>query len=326
MIGHDNSNSDAFTISDGNGFASGTKFTMLSSGYVGIGTTSPIRMLDIRDASGDPGIRLESAAQSADVITLRNADGRVGFGRDAITTTTTSMVGVANTSPLVPFNVGGNSAGINFDYMPSWNSYFIGANVKRSTTNGRMVRVASSTSRYPVAIAFGYQDVAGFGSEDSKGGINFITVGSNISGDIDPDTYSRMYIAGDGDIGIGDTTPSYKLDVAGTIRATADVIAYSDERVKDNIETIENPLEKVKELRGVSYNRNDIEDKSKKIGVIAQEVEKVLPEVVEQDDEGKYSVAYGNMVGLLIESVKEQQKQIEELKSEIQELKNGSSK
>ena len=138
-------------------------------------------------------------------------------------------------------------------------------------------------------------------------------------------TAIRMSINSSGNVGIGDSTPSYKLDVAGTIRATADVIAYSDERIKDNIETIENPLEKVKELRGVSYNRNDIEDKSKKIGVIAQEVEKVLPEVVEQDDEGKYSVAYGNMVGLLIESVKEQQKQIEELKSEIQELKDGSS-
>jgi len=135
-----------------------------------------------------------------------------------------------------------------------------------------------------------------------------------------------LNVMADGQVGIMDTTPSYPLDVTGTIRATSDVLAYSDERVKDNIETIENPLDKIKELRGVSYNRNDIEDKSKKIGVIAQEVEKVLPEVVTQDDNGKYSVAYGNMVGLLIESMKEQQKQIEELKSEIRELKDGSSK
>ena len=120
-----------------------------------------------------------------------------------------------------------------------------------------------------------------------------------------------------GNIGIGTITPSYKLDVAGTIRATGDVIAYSDARVKDNVVTIENALEKVTKLRGVSYTRNDVEDKTTKIGVIAQEVLEVLPEVVQQDDEGKYSVAYGNMVGLLIESIKELKAEVDELKSRL---------
>ena len=121
-----------------------------------------------------------------------------------------------------------------------------------------------------------------------------------------------------GDIGMSDTSPSYKLDVNGTIRATGDVIAYSDARVKDNVVTIENALDKVTQLRGVSYNRNDVEDKTTKIGVIAQEVLEVLPEVVQQDDEGKYSVAYGNMVGLLIEAIKEQDKKIERLEGLVE--------
>jgi hypothetical protein len=119
-------------------------------------------------------------------------------------------------------------------------------------------------------------------------------------------------------IGIGDTTPSYKLDVTGTIRATGNVIAYSDARVKDNVETIDNALDKVNQLRGVSYTRNDIEDESTCIGVIAQEVLEVIPEVVHLDDEGKYSVAYGNMVGLLIEAVKEQDKKIERLETLVE--------
>jgi hypothetical protein len=118
-------------------------------------------------------------------------------------------------------------------------------------------------------------------------------------------------------VGIGDTTPSYKLDVDGTIRATGDVIAYSDARVKENVQTVENALSKVISLRGVTYNRNDVEDKSRKIGVIAQEVLEVLPEVVQQDNEGKYSVSYGNIVGLLIEAIKEQQNEIKKLKDRL---------
>jgi hypothetical protein len=118
-------------------------------------------------------------------------------------------------------------------------------------------------------------------------------------------------------VGMGNEAPAYKLDVTGTIRASADVIAFSDARVKTDVITIENALDKVKALRGVTYIRVDTEDKSRKMGVIAQETEKVLPEVVQQDDNGRYSVAYGNIVGVLIEAIKEQQLQIEELKLKI---------
>lgn len=123
---------------------------------------------------------------------------------------------------------------------------------------------------------------------------------------------------GGGDVGVGDTSPSYKLDVNGTIRATADVIAYSDIRVKENINTIDNALEKVRNLRGVEYNK--IGETEQKIGVIAQEVEKVIPQVVQEDKEGMKSVAYGNIVGVLIEAIKEQQEQIEDLKAQVERL------
>ena len=129
-------------------------------------------------------------------------------------------------------------------------------------------------------------------------------------------TSGNSFING-GNLGIGTTNPSYKLDVSGAIRATGDVIAYSDARVKDNVITIDKALEKVAKLRGVSYTRNDVEDKTTKIGVIAQEVLEVLPEVVQQDDKGKYSVAYGNMVGLLIEAIKELKAEVDELKSRL---------
>jgi hypothetical protein len=129
--------------------------------------------------------------------------------------------------------------------------------------------------------------------------------------------YNNVLVLDRGSVGIGTTDPAYKLDVDGTIRATGDVIAYSDVRVKENVQTVENALSKVISLRGVTYTRNDIEDKSRKIGVIAQEVLEVLPEVVQQDNEGNYSVSYGNIVGLLIEAIKEQQNEIKNLKNKL---------
>ncbi len=129
-------------------------------------------------------------------------------------------------------------------------------------------------------------------------------------------------IATSGNVGIRTTTVSYELDVAGNVRATADVIAYSDARVKENVKTVEKALDKVNLLRGVTYTRKDIDDKSEKIGVIAQEVLPILPQVVQQDNEGQYSVAYGNMAGLFIESIKELKAQNDTLQSRIQQLES----
>jgi hypothetical protein len=109
---------------------------------------------------------------------------------------------------------------------------------------------------------------------------------------------------------------------SGNFTALGDVIAYSDARLKTDINTIDNALDKVLSLRGVSYYRTDVETDKKKIGLIAQEVAEVLPEVVTENEDGMYSVAYGNIVGLLIEAIKEQQTQIESQKTEIEELKN----
>lgn len=110
----------------------------------------------------------------------------------------------------------------------------------------------------------------------------------------------------------------------GTLTATGDVVAYSDKRVKENISTITNALSKVKLLRGVSYNRIDSEDKSEKLGVIAQEIQEVLPQVVHEQKDGMLGVSYGNISAVLIEAIKEQQEQIEELKSLVKALTANS--
>lgn len=101
------------------------------------------------------------------------------------------------------------------------------------------------------------------------------------------------------------------IDVSGRIVADSDITAYSDASLKKDVKTIENALDKTKELRGVEFTR--IADDTKSIGVIAQELEKVLPELVLTDDEGIKSVNYAQITGLLIEAVKELSAKVEEL-------------
>ena len=113
------------------------------------------------------------------------------------------------------------------------------------------------------------------------------------------------------------------VGIAKALQVGGDVVAYasSDERLKDNIQNIENPIEKVQSLKGVTWDWNDNADEVQQslpnVGVIAQDVEKVLPQLVTDRDNGFKGVDYAKLTGLLIEAVKDQQKQIDELKSKL---------
>jgi hypothetical protein len=114
----------------------------------------------------------------------------------------------------------------------------------------------------------------------------------------------------------GSAITALTLDMsdAGAAIFNNNVTAYSDERLKSNIETIDNGLDKVSQMRGVTFIRNE----KKGSGVIAQELEKIAPELVKtaDDDMGTKSVAYGNIVAYLIEAVKELKSEIEQLKKD----------
>jgi hypothetical protein len=125
-------------------------------------------------------------------------------------------------------------------------------------------------------------------------------------------------------LGVG-TEPSGTI---GAILATNDVVAFasSDERLKENITLIENPLSKIIQLGGYEFDWIQNEEihvhHGHDIGVIAQEVEKVLPELVTTRDNGYKAVKYEKIVALLIEGIKAQQTQIESLQGEIKWIKN----
>lgn len=123
-----------------------------------------------------------------------------------------------------------------------------------------------------------------------------------------------------GSLAVGNISPNA---TDGRIDASNDIVAYSssDKRWKTNIKLIESPLEKLQKLSGVEFDW--IEDtlvhgnSGNDVGVIAQEVELVLPQAVQTRDSGMKAVRYEKLIPLLIETIKEQQKQIDELKNKI---------
>jgi hypothetical protein len=270
---------------------------IVTNGKVGIGTSTPSQDLEILNGTTGSGIRLAATNTAYWDIERDSTSGHLTFTDDGAGTVLTvgqdGNVGIGTTSPAVQLELGNNTA-------------------------DEKLRLTGAASGKPLMTFYNTTTKIGQIASSSVG----VTVTSLGSGNMSFENggSTRLAIENGGNVGIGDTTPSYKLDVDGTIRATGDVIAYSDVRVKENIKTIDNALEKVNKLRGVEFNKIGSEEKS--IGVIAQEIEKVLPEVVKEDEKGMKSVAYGNIVGVLIEAVKDQQKQIDELKSII----NGGTK
>jgi hypothetical protein len=132
----------------------------------------------------------------------------------------------------------------------------------------------------------------------------------------DTDTYMQFHAANQWRVVAGGSerleVTTAGINVNGAIVATGNITAYSDERLKDNIETLDGS--KVYEMRGVSFTK----DGQAGSGVIAQELQKVAPELVKEGDE-YLSVAYGNVVGYLIEAIKELKTEVDDLKTQLAE-------
>jgi hypothetical protein len=155
-----------------------------------------------------------------------------------------------------------------------------------------------STGALTVAAITGYAAAVTLTQDDSTNATNYPLFASALTGNLSPRTDSGYTY-----------NPS-----TGTLTAVI-LTASSDERVKENIETLTDALSKTLAMRGVIYNR--IGSTRREIGLIAQELEKIAPELVTTDENGMKSIAYGNTIGLLVEAIKDQQTQIEELKGRL---------
>lgn len=159
------------------------------------------------------------------------------------------------------------------------------------------------THPYP-DLCIGYHTGIKIGAYLGYGGTRFYN---------NSDWATEIFSVGNGD---NHVRAAYNFIAGGT------VTAYSDIKLKDNVITIGSALDKVDRLRGVYYTLKDDSTKTRRIGVIAQEIQQVLPEVVLEDvnkitDVSTLSVAYGNITALLIEAIKELKAEVAELKSKL---------
>jgi len=263
--------------------------------------------------------------QIADVD--RSSELNVGYKKDIslgtgnlLTTQATYLatdggnVGIGTTSPAQKLHVEGNIRAT---------SLASGANgaIVKTNTNGDMAITNFTGNASNVLLGNGT-----FGTIANAGGVTSSCGTANYVPKMNSSTAmscSQIFDNGT-NVGIGTTSPSAKLHVAGNIK-TNTINETSDERFKKNIQNIDTPLSKVLSLRGVYYywdlDNPDVQeiDSSKQIGMIAQEVEKILPELVNTDSNGYKSVEYSRVVAVLVEALKEQQKTIEQQQIEIEQ-------
>jgi hypothetical protein len=267
--------------------------------------------LKITQTGSGNALYIEDVASDATPLVV-SSTGVLGIGTTTPDNVTSAGIALVSNSGYYPQLVSRNTtADANGSYIV-FEKNRNGAVVQNGDVLGNLVFRGFDGTNYLQGAAIWAVSSATPGTNDMPGDLLFGTTpdgGSGIS--------ERLRIKSDGSVGIG-LTPSgtYRLEVSGTAAAT-DFNSTSDRNKKTNITTIESAVEKVKRLRGVEFDW--IADGKHCIGVIAQEVEEVVPSAV-QGDEGNKTVSYGNLVGLLIQAIKEQQTVIDQLKSKIDSL------
>ncbi len=246
-------------------------------------------------------------------ISISAGNGLSGGGDITATRTITLDTGSAH---FIAGARGTNSAGTGISYS----SGVITNTGVTSNVAGTGISVSGATGAVTITNTGVTSAVAGTGVTVSgaTGAVTF-SIGQAVA------TTSEVQFAKVGVGGASDAT--YELKVTGDIGATGDIVAYisSDKRFKDNVVEITDSLDKVRKIRGVKWdwndNASDAAKQSPNVGVIAQEVQQVLPEIVHQREDGYLAVDYTKMAALFIEAIKEQQIQIENLKLEVEGLK-----
>ena len=240
-----------------------------------------------------------------------------------------TIAGVKTFSSTISGSITGNAGTVTGGVYTSGNQTIADTKTFSSTITGSITGNAGTVTGG--VYTSGDQTIAGVKTFSS----NIVAPGISRTGDFTIDASGDIILDAQGNqiyfydagvqrgylgVGAADTISLYtgastlNTTFAGAnLTCSGDITSSSDARLKENVVTVDSALDKVSNLRGVYYNK--IGETERKLGVIAQEVEAVIPEVVSSDIDGMKSVAYANMVGLLIEAIKELKAEINELKS-----------
>jgi hypothetical protein len=294
--------------------------TFKGTGNVGIGTTSPPSKLSISGGT----LSVSGSGSGFGVVKLgdpTDANPYVGMYRSAAASIATSgnFLNLGGYDGIA-FTTGGAQLSGQPERMRITSSGFVGIGTTAPTYRLQVSDTIASVTAFGNFAAL--QSIGGTGyrwslNNDSTFRLQYTTNGfSTIT--------TPLFVTSNGALGVG-VTPT---NTAGRLEAANDIVAYSssDKRWKTNIKNIDSPLEKISQINGVEFDWIEDEpvhgNKGHDIGVIAQEIEKILPDAVQTRESGMKAVKYEKIIPLLIEVVKEQQKQIEELK----QIVNGFTK
>jgi hypothetical protein len=297
-----------------------TSKTTFSAGNVGIGTTSPSAKL--HSVSTTEQLRLGYDATNYWKFTVDS-----GGNLKLESTGLTKSINFSNNDLAGVNSITINDAGVGEGiFIPNtsgnWSIDSSPLNRSNAAGNLNLYGTVNNIALWrPALFVYNASNYATI-TPQSNGGINFTTTGGDI-------TFNQV-----GNVGIGTTGPSYKLDVNGTIHYTT-ATASSDARFKTNITPIENALEKVNNIRGVRFEWNDFVNSRRNgyelnkptFGVLAQEIETVFPELVttwslSTDCQDARSVNYEKIVPILIEAIKELKTKNDNLENRVLELES----
>ena len=319
-------------------------FYFNSSYSIGSNARGKIRAVGAGGGSGYGGdLRFSSRASNnvwnEDVMTISN-NGNVGIGTTSPSAKLDVRTGVVGTivnftdGIAQTFQVGTTASGIDISNPNSGYISFSNTTERMRITSSGFVGIGTTAPTYRLQVSDAIASVTAFGNFtalQSIGGAGYRWILNNDSTFRLQSTTNGfstattpLLITSNGAVGVG-VTPT---NTAGRLEAANDIVAYSssDKRWKINIKNIDSPLEKISQINGVEFDWIEDEpvhgNKGHDIGVIAQEIEQILPDAVQTRESGMKAVKYEKVIPLLIEAIKEQQKQIEELKQLLNGITN----